>query len=139
MQPYKYFEHTADCKFQAYGKTLEEAFSNAVLAMINHLTPDKIKSMVKRKIIKKSKRLDTLLYDFLEEFVFLIDTEGFLAGKVEEISIKEKDGEYSILAKVSGDTYKNYEVHGDIKAITYNDMFIKEEEGRWIVQVVVDI
>ena len=30
---YKFFNKTADIKFQAYGKNLEEAFINAALAM----------------------------------------------------------------------------------------------------------
>jgi len=32
MERYRFLEHTADAKFQAFGKTLEEAFSNAALA-----------------------------------------------------------------------------------------------------------
>ena len=31
-EKFKYLEHTADAKFQAFGRTLEEAFANAVLA-----------------------------------------------------------------------------------------------------------
>ena len=41
---FKYLEHTADCKFQAFGKTLEEAFTNSALAMSNVMhPPEKIK------------------------------------------------------------------------------------------------
>ena len=32
MQKYRFLLHTADAKFQAFGKTLEEAFRNAALA-----------------------------------------------------------------------------------------------------------
>lgn len=140
MDKYKYFEHTADCKFQAYGSSREEAFSNAVLAMINHLTQvDKIKKEVEHEIKVSAKREDTLLYNFLEEFLFLIDTESFLAAEVKEIMISQIEDEWHIEARVRGDSYKNYEVVGDVKAITYNDMFIKEEDGMWTVQVVIDI
>ena len=38
MDKYKFFEHTADAKFQAYGKSVEEAFSNAALAMFSVIT-----------------------------------------------------------------------------------------------------
>ncbi len=31
MQKINFLEHTADVKFEAYGKTLEEAFENAAL------------------------------------------------------------------------------------------------------------
>jgi SHS2 domain-containing protein len=32
---YEYLEHTADVRFRAYGKSLEQAFENAALAMLN--------------------------------------------------------------------------------------------------------
>ena len=35
QKQYEYLEHTADVKFLAYGKTLEEVFENAALAMFN--------------------------------------------------------------------------------------------------------
>ncbi len=41
---FKYLDHTADVKFQAYGKDLTEAFENAVLATTNVITDvDKVK------------------------------------------------------------------------------------------------
>ncbi|MBU1975532.1 MAG: archease [Nanoarchaeota archaeon] len=140
MQPFKYLEHTADCKFQAYGDSMEQAFENAALAMMNHLTPvDKIKSMVYKTINVKANQTDKLLYAFLEEFIFFIDTEGFIVGEIKSLTIDKTNEEYVLKAEVGGDTYKNYEVVGDIKAITYNDMFIEEKEGVWTVQVVIDI
>ena len=37
MQKYKFLEHTADIKFQAFGKSLEEVFSNCAYAMFNSI------------------------------------------------------------------------------------------------------
>ena len=34
QKQFEYLEHTADIKFLTYGKTLEEVFENAALAMI---------------------------------------------------------------------------------------------------------
>ena len=41
MVKFKFLEHTADAKFQAYGKNMEEAFSNAALAMFSIITDTK--------------------------------------------------------------------------------------------------
>ena len=50
-EKYKFLEHTADAKFQAFGATLEEAFSNAALAMFSVMTePEKIKPKLEREI-----------------------------------------------------------------------------------------
>ena len=40
---------------------------------------------------------------------------------------------------IKGDDVSKYETHGHVKAITYNDMFIKEEKGKVVIQVVLDV
>lgn len=145
MEPFKYLEHTADAKFQAFGKTMEEAFSNAALAMYNLMVnPETIKPLKIKKIAVAGEDLKDLLYNWLEEFLIALDTEGFLLSKVSKITItKEKtdDGErYNLTAVVNGDdNLEAYDVHGDVKAVTFNEMEIVEKEGECMVQVVVDI
>ena len=133
---YKFFEHTADAKFQAYGKTLEEAFANAARAMFAIMTDvKKIKPKIKKEIQVKGIDQKQLLYNFLEEFLFLIDTKSLLLSKVEEIKIKNNE----LKAVALFDKADNYETQGDVKAVTYQEMEIKKEKGRFVVQVVVDI
>ena len=51
MQKFKYLQHTADAKFQAFGKTLEEAFCNAALAMVSLMwDPEKIEALFEIKL-----------------------------------------------------------------------------------------
>jgi len=140
MKKYEFFEHTADAKFRAYGKTIEEAFSNAALAMTSVITDvAKVKPIVMTHFSVEGKDLKALLYNFLEEFLFLIDTENFFLSVVKEIRIEKQKGNFVLHATISGDDIKNYETHGDIKAVTYNEMEINEEKGKCMVQVVVDI
>jgi len=132
---YKFLEHRADAKFRAFGKSLEEAFSNAALAMTSVMTdPKKIKPKAKHKIKIKGSDKKSLLYNFLEQLLILLDTEKFLLHKIENIKI---EGNY-LEAELIGDKFNNqYDIRINIKAVTYNDMFIKEKP--YIVQVVVDI
>src|SRR3989339_494093 len=134
---YKFLQHTADMKFQAFGKSLEEAFSNAVYALKEVITKDKIKPLVKRTINVKGKDNENLLYNFLEEFLFLLDSENFMISEVDKIIINLEKLE--LTAVIYGDNIKKYSAITDIKAITYNDMFIKQEKGKFIVQAVVDV
>lgn len=129
---YKYLEHTADIKFQAFGKTLEESFSNAALAVTNIISEDKIKEKITKKIKVRGVDKKSLLYSFLEELLFLLNTEDFILSKVKEIKIGKE-----LTATLIGDDTKDYKLHTDIKAVTYNEMFIKEKP--YIVQVVLDI
>jgi len=139
MKQWEYIEHTADAEFKAYGKTIEEAFGNAALAMFNILTNvKKVEPKIKKKIKKRAPRLDTLLYEFLNGLLFFLDTEGFIVSEVKNLVIK-KGKECELSAIVNGDVAENYEVHGDIKSATYNNMQIKEENGIFVLRVVVDI
>ena len=139
MEKFKFLEHTADAKFQAFAKSMEEAFSNAALATFSLITDiKKVKGNIKHDIECSSKDLKSLLYDFLEELVFLIDTEGFLLHDVEEIEIY-KDEIYFLRAVVAGDAADDYKTTGDIKAVTYYDMEIKKEKNKCMVQVVLDL
>ncbi len=138
MKAYKFLEHTADVKFQAFGKTIEEAFKNSALAFQETLTQKtKIKPKIKKKLTIESKNRGTerVLLDFLEEFLYLFDTEGFVLSKITDIKITKNN----LVAEVIGDNYKNYKFTNDIKAVTYNDMFVKEEKDKWTCQVVLDV
>lgn len=139
-EKYKYLEHTADAKFQAFGSSLEKAFENAALAMFNLMCKtEKVKLKIKKKISVKGKDLKALLYNWLEELLFLLDSEDFLLGKLKNLAISGKEEDYKLNATVLGDSVKKYEIFGDVKAVTYNEMLIKKEKGKVIVQVVVDL
>ena len=87
----------------------------------------------------KANQLRKLLFDYLDELIFLMDTKYVLISKVEHMEIKEFNGEYELNCVVYGDFAKNYETHGDIKAPTYNQMLIKQENDIWTLRIVVDI
>jgi len=151
---YKFLPHTADIKFQAFGEKLGTCFSNAALAITNIITKDKIKPNIKKTIKVKGKDFESLLYNFLEEFLFLFETKRFLLSKIINISIfnkahtkqetkdntnkNNKSNNYDLKAEIIGDN-QEHELSNHIKAITYNDMFVKKQKDKFICQVVVDV
>ncbi len=137
MKKYEFLPHTADVKFRAYGKTMEEAFSNAALALTKVITdPSKVEAMVEKKIEVSSEDEKALLYDFLEQFLILLDSESFLLNSIKEIKIEGN----SLKAVVVGDTeLEKYETGTHIKAVTYQEMEIKKEKGQYMLQVVLDL
>ena len=137
MEKYRFLEHTADIKFQAFGKTLDEAFENSALAMFNTMYEDKIAEKIKKKIKVSGNDFENLLYNFLEEFLVLLDSEGFFLSKIAKLTIDEK--RLKLEAELIGDKAQNYKIGLDVKAVTYNSMSVKKEKGMWICQVVVDV
>lgn len=136
IRKYIFLEHTADIKFQAFGKNLNRAFENSALAMFNAMTNEKIKAEKKKTIKIKGRDKENLLYNFLEELLFLLDTENFFLGK---IKVKIDTEKLELKAEIFGDNVKKYKPHIDIKAVTYNQMFVRNEKGRWVCQVVLDV
>ena len=137
MKKFIFLEHTADIKFQAFGKSVEKVFENSALAMINAMTSQRIKKKIKKNIKIKGKDFESLLYNFLEEILFIMDTEAFALAEIQKLKINKKN--FELTAEFLGDSSKKYEFHLDVKAITYNEMFIREEKKNWIAQVVLDV
>lgn len=93
-EKYKFIEHTADLKIQAKGKNIEQAFINSALAMKEAILKHeniKIKEKIKKKIEVKGKDYESLLYNFLEEFLYMLDADNFMFSNIKDLSIK--DGE----------------------------------------------
>ena len=135
---FQFLEHTADIKFQAFGKSLEESFKNSALALKEILVGNKkVKKRVKKKIDVQGRDYESLLYNFLEEFLVLFDSEEFLISEIKSIKISEKG--FKLHAEIVGDKAQNYSIDEHIKAITYNDMFVKKNKNKYVVQVVVDV
>ena len=134
MEKYRFLEHTADIKFRAFGRTIEEAFKNSALALIKAMCKEKIRGKLKEKIIVKGKDKENLLYNFLEELLFLLDTKNLFLS-----SVKVKIKGLELTGEIKGDDAKNYPVSLDVKAVTYSQMFVKQTSGKFICQVVLDV
>lgn len=140
MERYRFLEHTADAKFQAFGKTLEEAFTNAALATASLIWDwEKVEKKIEHKVEIEGKDLKQLLSSFLEEIIYLLDSKMFLLSFAEKVRIEKKGNRYALKAVFKGDKYsEEYKIYGDVKAITYDEMEI-EDNDHFMVQVVVDI
>lgn len=137
---YEFFDHTADAKFKAQGKTLEELFTNCARACSAIITDvDIIKPKKEHKIHITAKRLEAALFDFLDEILFLLDTEGFILYDCKNIHITQSENTVSVSCTAVGDYHKHYDVSCNVKAVTYNEMYIKETKKGYEAQVVVDL
>jgi SHS2 domain-containing protein len=100
---------------------------------------EKVKPRKKKRVKITGKDKKQMLVNFLEEILFLFESDDFLIHSIKDLSIhKDKTG-YQLKATFLGDQInEKYEIFGSIKAVTYNDMMI-ESNDQCMVQVVVDI
>ncbi|MDD8027099.1 MAG: archease [Acidobacteriota bacterium] len=146
MERYRILDHAGDGKIRAFGATLEEAFGNAALAVVSLMTDrETIERRVERGVAVEGGDLGQLLVRFLNEILYLFDAQGFLPGAVENLTIEAPAASSMVrlTARLAGDDRPGrYEFHGDVKAVTYNEMKIETcpcGPGPWTVQVVVDL
>jgi SHS2 domain-containing protein len=118
-----------DAFIEVIGDTIEEAFENAGISVVDTILDIKsVESKLERKIEINADDLKGLLYSWLEEIIILTITDGFAASKFKvKISKNEK---FHLNATVNGEEI-NFEKHHfklEIKAPTYHLMDIKEEK-----------
>lgn len=140
MMSYEILDHPADAKFQASGESLEEAFSEAVKGFAEIVGTDPEAGETRHKVEVKSENQEALLFDFLDELVFLQDSKSIAVCHAEDLEIKEIGDEYKLTATIWTDTITKGMKLLDIKAPTYNEMEVDYEKGTgWVVEAVLDI
>lgn len=133
---YKILEHPADVRVQAFGKTKEELFANAMAGMGAVLRPklESSKFEVRREIKLESLELNSLLVDFLSEVLYLVQTnkEVYSDIKFTKFSDKELEGE------LTGNKVESF--GEDIKAVTHHGLEIKgNKDGLYEAIILLDI
>ncbi|MEM2121510.1 MAG: archease [Candidatus Woesearchaeota archaeon] len=138
---FEYLPKTADVRFRAFGKDFNELLRNCLRALINSMVDYKKIKKQKKKIIElRANSLEKLLIKFLEEIIFLMDAESFLAADLEKIDLKNNKDEFVLKALIVGDdNLKNYDFSLIVKAVTYNDFVFKKEKDNYVVEITLDV
>ena len=137
-QKYEFIEHTADLGFKVFGATLEALFAHAAEAFFAALVdPETIKERTERSIRTQAAALDDLMLNWLDEFLYLYDTEGFLFRRFHIQPIRGNHIEASASGEILDPA--RHEIRAGIKAVTYHQLYVKEKNGLWEAQVILDI
>jgi SHS2 domain-containing protein len=142
--PYEYLEDfgTADIAFQATGRDLPELFMAAADATMNVMIDnlDGIEPRETLQIELSNDNIDLLLFDLLQELIFLKDAERLLL-RVREVQIAERNENYFVKATAEGEPLdaERHHQRADVKAVTLHDFSVERTEGGWKARVLLDI
>lgn len=131
----------ADIAFEITGQTPAQLFEEAALAVTGVMVDIRqVKAKRTHTISLKAGALDTLLYDFLSELVYLKDAEKLVVREC-TVSIAQKGKAYALEAALKGDTLgpAGPQRKTDVKAITMHLLEVKKTGKGWRAVVVVDI
>ena len=142
--PYEYLEEigTADIAFEATGRDLAELFSDAADATTNVMIDniEAIQPRETRQIELSNDKLDMLLFDLLQELIFLKDAERLLL-RIREAQIDKRDEIYFVKATAEGEPLdaERHHQRADVKAVTLHDFSVEQIDGGWKARVLLDI
>ncbi|AAB89747.1 MULTISPECIES: archease [Archaeoglobus] len=135
---YRFIDHTADIAFEVYGSNLRELFENAALAFYDAFV-DTSGIGIEREVGVECEGEDVeiTLYRWLNELLYLFDTE-FFAAKDVEVEVEEGDG-VKASGKLRGGRFSAEMVKVEPKAITLHKFRVEKTDKGYVAFVVVDI
>ncbi len=132
----------ADTAFYAYGKTYAELFENACLAVMDAMVNlEKVEEKTKERITVKAPYVEDLLYNVLEEVVYLKDAKQLVFRRFDVRDLKNKPHDCRVTLVMKGEKIdrEKHEAHADVKAVTYLDYGIQKTSDGYRASVVVDV
>ncbi len=133
---YREVEHTADRALWAWGQSLPALFVGAARGMyslMDDLGREGLVATEWRTVSLEGLDQVSLLVDWLNELLFLAESEGLLFVEFEIGSLTDT----ALEARAGGFPVEDAE--SDIKAATYHALEVKEEEGGWSALITFDV
>ena len=138
MKRFEILDHTADIGLVIYGENLKALFENAGEAFFRLITDlRKVRRRIERRINIGGESLDRLMVDWLSELLYLHDVENLLFQRFKVESVG-KDG---LKAIVKGEAFREgvHVIKTEVKAVTYHRIEVRQENGRWRAQIILDL
>ncbi|XP_015928388.1 protein archease-like [Parasteatoda tepidariorum] len=138
---YEYLDHPADVQLHSWGSTIEEAFEQIAVSMFGYMTEiETVDITMSQDIEAEGHDMLSLLFHFLDEFLYIFSAEPyFIARKVKILSFDRAN--FKVRARGYGEIFDldKHPQGTEVKAITYSNMQVHENEGKTELFVIIDI
>ena len=135
---FEILDHTADVGIIAYGADVKDLFSNAALALFSLITElESIEEKLHFDLKVSSEDRDSLLVEWLNEFIYLFDVEHILFNRFDIESLTHNQ----LKAVCYGETFDpvKHKIKMGIKAATYHMLKLDKNGGGYKAQIIFDI
>ena len=131
---FRWVDHTAELELEIEASTEEAIFADALAALAELLAheEDRVPADVRRRVSVEADDRPALLAAWMEELVFLAESEGLEPVRVESLEL----GPASATATVIGRRGQPPPV---VKAITYHRLSFAPLDGGYRATVVLDV
>jgi SHS2 domain-containing protein len=139
---YRFLDHMTDAFIESYGATLEEAFENAAMALCDTMID--LKRVIPKsefKLLAKGNDLYSLLFNWLDEVMLLLVADRIAMSHFSVKITQNNDNSYLLEGIAAGEPLDldrhHYKV--EIKAVTYHEMEIKQENNTVTARFLLDL
>ena len=142
QKKFEEIEHTADIALQVWGKDLPDLFLNSAAGMYSLVNiNEEFKGPLDWKFNASDNNIENLLVIFLNELNYCISIKRKLVCLPIEIQILENSEIYKLSCKAKSQNIPQdiFEELVEIKAVTYHDLNIKNEDDFLTAKIVFDI
>ena len=134
---YEFFEHTADVGLRVRAPDLDRLFSEAATGLFALVVEGPLRlGPERRQFAVAGTRRDHLLFDWLNELLYVFDTERMLLGDFEA-----RVSATGVCGSARGrllDSERDRLLH-EVKAITYHGLEVQRHADGWQAELIVDI
>lgn len=135
---YEIFDHTADLGLRVRAVDLPALFADAGCGLFSMVVDDlaAVRPVASRDIQIAGSDVTYLLFDWLNELLYLSDTERHVFS---QFDVRIDD--LGLAATVRGEPIEpgRHRLTHEIKAITYHELKVEREGDSWLAEVIVDI
>jgi SHS2 domain-containing protein len=139
MKHYEILDTTADIGVRAFGADLPELYVNLALGMMSLITDvDTVKDRLERNVSVTAPDREILMAEWINELIFLFDTEMLLFSRFEIIKLSKSH----IEARCFGEKVdkSRHDLKRGIKSATYHRLKVREiEDGSFQAEMILDI
>lgn len=135
---YEFLDHTADVGVRAWGSSLPELFVNVVRGMMEIMVDvDEVVPRVTRQIDIEAEDRESLLMEWLNETIYLIETENLIFCDFRILHMTDTRLSAQIAGEPLDETKQNLKTQ--VKAVTYHDLKVGKDKSTWFAQVILDV
>lgn len=141
---YRYLPEVAiaDVAFRAWGGTAGELFAVAARAVVEVMVAPltSVRPRAQRPVELAAASVELLLFDFLQELIYLKDAERLFLLPV-ELEVALTAGEARLRGVLAGEGIdpERHDLGVDVKAVTMHRFAVRQEDDQWTAEVVLDV
>jgi SHS2 domain-containing protein len=134
---FEVIEHTADIGFRAWGSSIEEMFASAAEALVAvAMEFDQIEPLHAYPIAAAGEDRESLLVNWLSEVLYYLD--GQRVG-LRRFELRRLTGQEASGVGWGEPRDERHQPRLIVKGVTYHQLRIVHEDGRWLCEVYLDV